>query len=158
MKTVLSKEDPLVTDLVGSKTTKLDSREHFLGACDELQAHLMNVKLVVKEKEDIEWLAQKMSVAMGEIAGGKGHILEEDVMHLWDLIHSTEENNGIITTFILPGQTEAGARINIARTVARRCELEYAKVYKEYETSKILFQFLNKISTYLYDLVVRYDK
>ena len=51
------KENPLVTDLIGCKTTKLDSRVIFFGTCDELSSHIMNIRCMISDsalKEELE--------------------------------------------------------------------------------------------------------
>ena len=50
------------------------------------------------------------------------------------------------------------SRIHITRCIARKVELAYAKVYSEYKTSEIIFEYLNKLSLLLYNLGLRYEK
>lgn len=154
------KSNPLVTDLVGAKTTKLDSRVIFFGACDELSCHIMEVRCIVSDntlKNELAQIAANLSIMMGEVAGGKCEITMSHLEELLKLCSKYEQNNGIITKFVLPGQTIESARIHIARCVARRAELSYAKVYDEYGGSDIIFEYLNKISTLLYALALNFD-
>lgn len=160
MRKLILKENPLVTDLVNEKTTKLDSRVIFFGNCDELSCHIMEVRSIVKDddlKEELMIIASKLSTIMGEVANGKTKLTFEDLSNIIDLVNKYEKNNGVITKFVLPGQTQDSARIHIARCVARRCELSYAKVYSEYDGSKIIFEYLNKLSTLLYAIALKYD-
>lgn len=155
------KENPLVTDLVGEKTTKLDNRVIFFGVCDELSCHIMEIKNMIDDdeiKQELLIIVKELSTVMGEIAGGKTKLLENSLINLISLVKKYEENNGIITEFILPGQNLLSSRIHITRCVARRCELQYAKVYNEYQTSKIIFEYLNKLSTLFYALALKYEK
>ena len=69
-----------------------------------------------------------------------------------------EENNGVVVEFVLPGQNLVSSRIHITRCIARKVELAYAKVYSEYKTSEIIFEYLNKLSLLLYNLGLRYEK
>ena len=155
------KENPLVTDLVGEKTTKLDNRVIFFGECDELSCHIMEIRCMIDDeqiKEELLTIVKELSIIMGEIALGKCKLQEESLVWLKQLIKKYEENNGIITEFVLPGQNLLSSRIHITRCVARRCELTYAKVYDQYKTSLIIFEYLNKLSTLFYDLALRYEK
>ena len=47
------KENPLVTDLVGEKTTKLDNRVIFFGECDELSCHIMDIRCMIEDENGI---------------------------------------------------------------------------------------------------------
>ena len=148
----LVKENPLVTDLVGEKTTKLDNRVIFFGECDELSCHIMEIRCMIEDeviKEELLTIVKELS---------KSKLQEESLVWLKQLIKKYEENNGIITEFVLPGQNLLSSRIHITRCVARRCELTYAKVYDQYKTSLIIFEYLNKLSTLFYDLALRYEK
>lgn len=154
------KPNPLVTDLVGEKTTKLDSRVIFFGACDELSCHIMEVRCIVVNNElknELTQIASNLSIMMGEVAGGSCKVTLENLEDLVGLCKKYQQNNGIITKFVLPGQNLDAARIHIARCVARRAELAYAKVYDEYGGSDVIFEYLNKISTLLYALALSYD-
>lgn len=154
------KENPLVTDLVGAKTTKLDSRVIFFGNCDELSCHLMEVRCLVNEedlKTELEQIVSTLSLMMGEVAGGKSRITETDLEELLMVVKKYEINFGRITKFVLPGQNLTSSRIHIARCVARRCELSYAKVYSEFGGNDYIFEYLNKISTLLYSIALRYE-
>lgn len=155
------KENPLVTDLVGQKTTKLDNRVIFFGECDELSCHIMEIRCMIDDeeiKEELLTIVKELSTIMGEIALGKSKLQESSLIWLKQLIKKYEENNGIITEFVLPGQNLLSSRIHITRCVARRCELSYAKVYDQYKTSLIIFEYLNKLSTLFYDLALKYEK
>lgn len=55
------------------------------------------------------------------------------------------------TKFLLPGGTELGAYLDIARTVCRRCEREswlYHQAHRQ--ISPLILQYLNRLSDYLY--------
>lgn len=157
----LLKNDPLVTDLVGQKTTKLDNRVCFFGECDELSCHIMEVRAMIEDleiKEELLVIVKELSTIMGEIALGKSKLQESSLINLINLVKKYETNNGIITEFVLPGQNLLSSRIHITRCVARRAELTYAKVYNEYKTSEIIFEYLNKLSTLFYALALKYEK
>ena len=155
------KENPLVTDLVGQKTTKLDSRVCFFGECDELSCHIMEIRCLIEDeeiKEELLTIVKELSIIMGEVALGKTKLDEKSLNNLVVLVKKYEQNNGIITEFVIPGQNLISSRIHITRCVARRCELAYAKVYNDYKTSKIIFEYLNKLSTLFFALALKYEK
>lgn len=157
----LIKENPLVTDLVDEKTTKLDSRVQFFGECDELSCRLMEIRCMIEDndiKENLLVIVRKLLIIMAEIAHGKSKLQEDSLKWLVNLNKEYEENNGVVVEFVLPGQNLLSSRVHIARCAARKAELAYAKVYKEYNTSLIIFEYLNKLSTLLYNLALRFEK
>lgn len=155
------KEEPLVTDLVGEKTTKLDSKVWFFGCCDELSCHIMEIRCLIENedvKDELLKIVEKLSIMMGEIAGGNTKFSENYLIALIDLNKKYEQNNGIVTEFVFPGNNLISSKIHIVRCIARRTELVYAKVYDSYKTSLIIFEYLNKLSTFFYNLALYFEK
>lgn len=56
------------------------------------------------------------------------------------------------TKFLLPGGTELGAHLDLARTVCRRSERLMVRLTKEQLLSPTLLQYINRLSDYLYVL------
>lgn len=55
------------------------------------------------------------------------------------------------TKFLLPGGTELGAYLDIARTVCRRCERESWLYHRAHRpVSPLILKYLNRLSDYLY--------
>jgi len=54
--------------------------------------------------------------------------------------------------FLLPGGTELGGYLDIARTVCRRAERSVVALAQEEEIRPVVFQYLNRLSDYLYIL------
>ena len=154
------KENPLVTALVGGQTTKLDSRIAFFGKTDELSCHLMKVRALVKEeelKEELVTIVSTLSSIMGEVAGSKFRLSETEVEWMIFLVNKYQENGGVLTKFVIPGQNIVSADIHIARCKVRDAELSYAKVYSEHGGSDYIFEYLNKLSTLLFAIALKYE-
>ena len=154
------KANPLTTALVGGSTTKLDSRIAFFGKTDELSCHLMKVRALVKEeelKEELVTIVSTLSSIMGEVAGSKFRLGENEVEWMISLVKKYQENNGILTKFVIPGQNVVSADIHIARCKVRDAELSYAKVYAEHNGSDYIFEYLNKLSTLLFAIALKYE-
>ena len=154
------KENPLVTALVGGQTTKLDSRIAFFGKTDELSCHLMKVRSLVKEeelKEELVTIVSTLSSIMGEVAGSKFRLSETEVEWMISLVNKYQENGGVLTKFVIPGQNIVSADIHIARCKVRDAELSYAKVYSEHGGSDYIFEYLNKLSTLLFAIALKYE-
>lgn len=155
------KENPLTTDLVGDKTTKTDERVAFFGAVDELSAHIMELTHYIEDvpmQMELRKIVSMLSTMMAEVAGGFGHIGEKHLNELMEVVKKYEEQAGPFTSFVLPGTTLMGARVHVVRTVTRRAELAYAKVYEKYGGSGYIFEYLNKMSTLFYAIARIYDE
>jgi cob(I)alamin adenosyltransferase len=64
---------------------------------------------------------------------------------------------GPFTDFILPGDSQAGALVHLARTVVRRAERAVARLFHEgdLENAEVL-RYLNRLSSFLFALA-RYE-
>lgn len=152
------KENPLKTALVHGFTTKTDIRVITNGKIDMLSSYLMRLTHLINDdtiKEEIETVVKTLSFIMGVIAG-TGKDLEEQ--KVYDLMELCEKHSKPMTfKFVLPGRTLLSSEIHIVRTITRECELSYAKVYEEFGGSDVIFEYFNKLSTYLYALALKYE-
>ncbi len=60
--------------------------------------------------------------------------------------------DGWTTKFLYPGGNEAAAILDITRTVSRRFERLVVHYAKQYKTSPLILQYVNRLSDYLYVL------
>lgn len=155
------KDKPLITDLLNGKTIKTDERIDFFGEIDELSANIMEVSHYIDDKKlqmELFKIVNLLSAMMGEVAGGIGHIGEKHLNELLEVIKNYEEKVGHFGGFVLPGTTIEGARFHILRTVCRRAERSYARVYEKYGGSEYIFEYLNKLSTLFYAIARTFDE
>lgn len=155
------KNQPLTTDLIGDKTIKTDTKIEFFGSVDELSAFIMEFIHHVDDKRlemHLRKIVSLLSTMMGEVAGGFGHIGELHLSELLSLIADYEAKVGAFNGFCLPGETPLGAKAHVLRTITRRAERAYARVFKEHGGSLIIFEYLNKLSTFFYALGRFYDE
>ena len=155
------KEQPLVTDVIGAKTTKTDVRVEFFGATDELSAFIMNLTHHIEDVKlqmELKKIVNLLSVMMAEVAGGFGHIGQKHLYELLELVEKYEKIAGPFKGFVVPGTTLMGSRVHIVRTVTRRAELAYARVNEKYGGSGYIFEYLNKMSTLFYAIARIYDE
>ena len=154
------KDKPLTTDLIGDKTVKTDEKIEFFGCADELSALIMEFTHYIKDQTLVNHLRKivnLLSVMMGEVAGGYGHIGELHVNELTALCDEYSAKTGGFTSFCLPGETLLGAKAHVLRTVTRRVERAYAKVYEKYGGSNCIFEYLNKLSTFFFAIARIFD-
>jgi cob(I)alamin adenosyltransferase len=71
--------------------------------------------------------------------------LEKNAEAIQDLM-----KDGWHSKFVLPGGTELGGWLDIARTVCRRCERSMVQLDTERELNPILIKYLNRLSDYIY--------
>lgn len=155
------KKDPLTTDLVGGKVSKTDERIAFFGAVDELSARIMELIHYIEDvrlEMELRKIVSLLSTMMAEVAGGYGHIGEKHLNELLEVIKEYEEKAGPFKGFVLPGTTLMGARVHVVRTITRRAELAYARLYEKYGGSGYIFEYLNKMSTLFYAIARIYDE
>ncbi len=90
----------------------------------------------------------------GEEPGAMLRITPEQTERLEDLIDEQNAGLGALTSFTLPGGTEAGARLHVARTTVRRAErIAVALMEAEPEaTSQEVVRYLNRLSDLLFVL------
>ncbi len=155
------KTKPLTTDLIGDKTLKTDERIEFFGEVDELSAMIMEYTHYEEDKKlnaELRKIVNILSTALAETAGGMGHVGELHLSELIELVNGYNEKAGAFRGFVLPGETLMGAKLHVLRTVTRRVERSYAKVYEKYGGSEIIFEYLNKLSSLFFALARIYDE
>lgn len=67
-------------------------------------------------------------------------------------IDAAEEELGPLRSFILPGGTEGGAVLHLARTVARRAERAVVALAGEEAVDPFILVYLNRLSDLLFDM------
>ena len=155
------KKQPLTTDLVGEKTLKTDEKIEFFGQVDELCACIMEFIHYfddAKLENELRKIVKLLSVMLAEIAGGYGHIGEMHLSELIEVVNEYNEKAGAFKGFVLQGETLLGAKAHVVRTVCRRAERAYARVYEKYKTSEIIFEYLNKLSSLFFAIARIYDE
>lgn len=155
------KKEMLPTALVGGMTVKTDCKIDFFGNVDELQAYIMNLYHYVDDEELKKYLiiiVKNLSKMMGIVAGSSSTFSEEELNELLKMIDKYLMLTGKLTCFSLPGLTKLSSKIHIVRTVCRRAERSYAKVYETYGGNNYIFEYLNKLSTFFYNLALYYEK
>ncbi|MCD7817613.1 MAG: cob(I)yrinic acid a,c-diamide adenosyltransferase [Lachnospiraceae bacterium] len=167
MKIYTKSGDRMTTGLLdGTRVSKHDERIHLLGNIDELNSMLGVVKSLTEDqarKEDISNIQRTLIRMMSGIAeasekrtesnavqDGKYLIEEEDIAHLEEEIDRMESLFEREKDFVLPGGSFYSAQIDVARTVARRCERWFAQAAEEYALDAEAASYLNRLSDYLY--------
>ena len=142
----------------GERVDKDSLRVEVYGTIDEVDAALAMAR-AFSEKDEVTkriyGVQQKLGRLMADFAslGKEPLIIAADVKAMEDDIAVLEEALPEQNSFIIPGDTKAGAMLDHARTVVRRAErlaIRLAKTEAVAESDRL---FLNRLSDYCYLLM-----
>lgn len=142
----------------GERLPKSDLLFEVIGTLDELNSWLglVAVKLGKAGQAHRDWLYSiqdtlfyvgaelarspkaKLAESQVEALEAYGKELEEKMPGEWH------------TQFLLPGGTELGAQLDIARTVCRRCERLVVHYSQAQTVSPVILRYVNRLSDFLY--------
>ena len=161
--------DDGTTGLVdGSRRAKHDPRMAAIGEVDELNSAIGLAALAVdgetlanlrRIQNDLFDLGADLATPLGEI-GGKDFEPSEMVLRtvaaqvdwLERAIDAANAPLSPLTSFILPGGSEAAARVHLARAIARRAERAATALAEVEPTNPQALGYLNRLSDYLFVL------
>lgn len=129
-----------------------------LGAIDELNSYIGVVKSKCKSKEleNILGQIQRNLLKIGStIAGSKLRFSSVQTKRLEQLIDGLEGKLPVLKNFVIPGGTMVAARLQYARTLARRCERRIVALSKAEEVKPQILAYLNRLSDALFMLARR---
>jgi cob(I)alamin adenosyltransferase len=139
----------------GSRTSKLDPRIRAYGIVDELNSQL-GVVLAGDLPDELHAPLQRIQNQLFDVgadlsvpfdaADDKLRATQAMVDELEVLCDEHNAPLPELRSFILPGGTEAAARLHVARTVARRAELASL----EAEVNPLARVYLNRLSDFLF--------
>jgi cob(I)alamin adenosyltransferase len=142
----------------GTRIAKTDPRIAAVGAVEEVNAQLGVVLAGGVHDEVCEALARVQNelfdlgadLAVPFVEGdGKLRIVQAQVEGLERLCDRFNEALAPLKSFVLPGGSEAAARLHLARTVCRRAELEALRVSP---SNPVGLAYLNRLSDLLFIL------
>lgn len=162
MKIYTKKGDGGTTSLFGGKKVKKnDSRIEAYGTVDELNS-ILGVVLTYPLSEDghrlLQHLQHQLFILGADLATPLSkkvkieRIGSEDIKVLEQWIDKLEENLPPLTSFILPGGSQAGATLHLARTVCRRAERKTVALHQVEDISSDSVIYLNRLSDLLFVL------
>jgi cob(I)alamin adenosyltransferase len=146
----------------GSRVSKLDPRVGAYGAVDELNSQLGLVLALPDLGPDLrEPLAQiqnelfdlgaDLSVPY-EPGDERLRVAQRQVDALEDLCDRYNERLRQLKSFVLPGGSEAAARLHVARAVCRRAELHVLATAGQVPIDPLVPVYLNRLSDLLFIL------
>jgi cob(I)alamin adenosyltransferase len=156
------KGDKGETSLYGSsRVRKDDLRVDAYGTIDELSSVLGVVISGSKSRgfaPSLKEVQRMLFVAGGDIAtelnGSRKvpRVTAADTVRLEKMTDELVSKLPPLTNFILPGGSQTGAMIHVARAVCRRAERRILTASRSYELNSELLPFFNRLSSYLFNL------
>ncbi|KKU91509.1 MAG: ATP:cob(I)alamin adenosyltransferase [Candidatus Jorgensenbacteria bacterium GW2011_GWA1_48_11] len=152
----LSKSDPLI-DLLGG----VDELNSWIGfSKTEAQKRIADEEIdaaaILKNVQESLFIIQAELAALGfgEIPGKPSgpKIREAQTKELERTIETIDAKLPPLKSFVIPGGSELGARLDIARTAARKVERRAKKYGDEKGLPLALLQYLNRLSSLLFAL------
>lgn len=143
----------------GSRVPKLDCRIGAFGTVDELNSTLGVVltepTLPERLREPLERIQNDLFDVGADLCVpfGVTDRLRVEQSHVDRLERLCDELNADLPTlksFVLPGGTEAAARLHVARTICRRAEREALAAQEEHGINPLVLAYLNRLSDFLF--------
>ncbi|HET7571234.1 MAG TPA: cob(I)yrinic acid a,c-diamide adenosyltransferase [Gaiellaceae bacterium] len=144
----------------GARVSKLDPRIAAYGAVDELNSTL-GVALACGVPERIRPPLERLQNELFDVGAdlcvpigveGRLRVTEEAVAGIERLCDEFNEGLAELRSFVLPGGTEAAARLHVARTIARRAELRALEAHEAQGVNPQALVYLNRTSDLLFIL------
>lgn len=162
MKMYTARGDQGATDLLGERVRKTDPRIELLGELDETTSSIGFGRAMVTRDGADELLitAQRdlyqISAELAFVDTTRPETLSfasERVDWLESAIEQVQQHVEMPREFIVPGDTQPGAALDVARTVVRRAERRaVALADAEAMTNPQIIRYLNRLSTLLFVL------
>lgn len=160
--------DDGTTGLVdGSRRSKADARMHAIGEVDEANSAL-GVAIAALERgggaahvaglrriqNDLFDLGADIATPGEDFEPGEMtlRIVQSQVDWLEGAIDAANEQLDPLTSFILPGGSEAGAALHLARAISRRAERALVSAAAYEAINPLATTYLNRLSDYLFVL------
>jgi len=145
----------------GSRASKLDCRIGAFGTVDELNAAIgvalagdldADARAVLERAQnELFDVGADLSVPYG-VGDGRLRVTQEQIDALEQDCDRFNADLPELKSFVLPGGTEAAARLHVARTVCRRAERDTLAAGEQVELNPLVLVYLNRLSDLLFIL------
>jgi cob(I)alamin adenosyltransferase len=144
----------------GSRVSKRDARIAAFGTVDELNAALGVVlagecpeelrDVLGRVQNELFDLGADLSVPLVQEA--RLRVTQEQVDRLEQECDRFNADLSELRSFVLPGGSEAAARLHVARTTCRRAERDALAAASEHDVNRLALVYLNRLSDLLFIL------
>lgn len=148
----------------GSRVAKSHTRIAVFGALDETNAAVGLLRVACAQSPEIDRVLAAIQNDLFDIGADlaapsdparPSRLTSAYVARLDAAAAAWNADLAPLTSFILPGGTEAAARAHLARTIARRAERELVRLAGEAEISEVPIPYLNRLSDAMFILARR---
>ena len=145
----------------GARVAKNDIRVEAYGAVDEINAAIGiaclfvdgdKLKMLKTIQNDLFDLGADLSTPIKDGEVGKLRTTIEQVTRLEHEIDQMNESLADLTSFILPGGSEASSYLHLARTICRRAERLIITLSQAHSINPYAIQYINRLSDHLFVL------
>lgn len=143
-------KDSAIFELLGS----LDELNCWIGVC-RAQSKRENKEEIALLAPMLERIQQSLFTIQAHVASADKHLQQHDISALEADILQLADSFEAPTSFCLPGGSLLSSQLDLARSVARRCERYFITANRErlFPDSSLLSTYLNRLSSLLYVLV-----
>jgi cob(I)alamin adenosyltransferase len=144
----------------GTRVPKIDCRIAAFGAVDELNSHLGLVlagelpdemrAVLTRVQNELFDLGADLSVPFG--IGDRLRITHEQIADIEQDCDRFNADLPELKSFVLPGGSEAAARLHVARAVCRRAERKALEAAEDLDLNQLALVYLNRLSDLLFIL------
>lgn len=154
----------MTTLMSATQISKADERINALGTIDELTSQMGLAKAYIASMntadsatcvahfDRVQGVLMTIMAGIADPRNKKHTVTAEETAFLEYIIDAVEASFPREHKFILPGYCELSARLDVARTTARRAERVIAVMDRKYAASAPAKAYLNRLSDYLYML------
>ena len=152
-----------------TQISKADDRIAALGTIDELtsqmglaKAYIATMKtadsdICVEHFDRVQATLMNIMAGIADPRNKKFEVSAEETAFLEHIIDLVEDSFPREHRFVMPGYCELSARLDVARTIARRAERQLIVMDRKYAANASAKAYLNRLSDYLYMLARRAD-
>ena len=158
------------TGLLGpDRVPKYDLRTEAYGTVDEAQAAIGLARasgctsttehILLAIQRDLHTLMAELAAAGDEDSPFSGSVTSEHLEQVESWLVELESRVTMPRQFVIPGDSQAGAALHLARTVVRRAERHAVRLAHEgVLANRLVVRYLNRLSSLLYVLALADDQ
>jgi cob(I)alamin adenosyltransferase len=144
----------------GSRVPKLDCRIAAFGTVDELNS-LLGLALAGGLPRELDGVVRRVQNELFDVGadisvpfgiGDRLRVRQEQIDALEADCDRFNADLPMLKSFVLPGGTEAAARLHVARATCRRAERDVLEASKQVELNPLVLTYLNRLSDLLFIL------
>jgi len=143
----------------GSRVRKLDCRIGAFGAVDELNSAIGLVLAVADLPHGLRGPLERIQNELFDVGADLSvpfgitdrlRVEQDAIDRLEALCDELNADLPALKSFVLPGGTEAAARLHVARTICRRAERDALVAEGETGVNPLVLAYLNRLSDFLF--------